>query len=116
MFDNYLFFVVEACDDTACFFAGCLHNTFDGMGTDEIALSRIIVHRVEIDLKDIAVAYKEMFGQTLAEWESRIMLEVTSVENEEGNHHEVETSNLNRGELTPTSTGAKRKVDIQKEL
>eukprot|EP00095_Tigriopus_kingsejongensis_P011169 maker-scaffold259_size234575-snap-gene-1.17 protein:Tk11169 transcript:maker-scaffold259_size234575-snap-gene-1.17-mRNA-1 annotation:"annexin a13" len=69
---------LEACDDTACFFAGCLHNTFDTVETDDMALIRIIVHRAEIDLKDIAVAYNEMFGRSLADnvREETIILDV----------------------------------------
>ena len=57
--------VVEACDDSACFFAGCLQHCFDGIGTDDVTLIRIFVARSEIDLADIADAYEEMYDKSL---------------------------------------------------
>ena len=36
-----------------------------GAGTTECIVTRIIVSRSEIDLKDIRVEYKKLFGQSL---------------------------------------------------
>ena len=39
---------VEACDDPASFFAGCLRHCFDGIGTDDACLIRLFVYRCEV--------------------------------------------------------------------
>ncbi len=85
---------VEASDDPASFFANCLHNCFDGAGTDDQCLIRLIASRCEvghkkdiidplnktmlyerhtylllqcsqIDLADIAEAYEDFHGKSL---------------------------------------------------
>lgn len=51
--------------DPVGFYAERLSRAFSGMGTNDNMLIRIVVSRSEIDLAEIKVKYKEMYGKTL---------------------------------------------------
>ena len=57
--------IVECVQSPAAFFAMRLHNTMDGMGTNDPALIRIIVSRSEIDLQTIKEEFERIYNRTL---------------------------------------------------
>lgn len=59
--------LLAGCDDTAYFFASCIYNSFDGIGTDDACLIRLLVARSEVDLGDIAQAYVDLYKTSLKE-------------------------------------------------
>ncbi|XP_045464210.1 annexin B10 isoform X2 [Harmonia axyridis] len=57
--------VVECVQSPAIFFARKLHDSMEGMGTDDDTLIRIIVSRSEIDLGTIKQEFEKMYDKTL---------------------------------------------------
>ncbi|XP_069782860.1 annexin A3-like isoform X2 [Narcine bancroftii] len=57
--------VVQCSKSTPAYFAGRIHKSVKGIGTDEHALSRILVSRSEIDLLDIQDEYMKAYGKSL---------------------------------------------------
>jgi len=58
---------LEFVDNRQAFFAKRLHQAMEGLGTNDTALIRIIISRREVDLYEIAEAYKTLFGKSLKE-------------------------------------------------
>jgi len=48
------------------FFAHRLRKAFEGLGTDDTTLIRVVVSRFELDLGDVAEAYEKAYGKSLA--------------------------------------------------
>ncbi|CAG5114608.1 unnamed protein product, partial [Candidula unifasciata] len=59
--------LVESIQDTPGFFAKCIRECVEGIGTSEDRLTRIIVTRSEIDMEEIEHAYKSKYGKKLIE-------------------------------------------------
>ena len=59
-------FAVDCVQNIARFFAHRLNKAFEGMGTDDITLIRVVVTRFEHDLADVADAFEKEYGKTLA--------------------------------------------------
>lgn len=57
--------VVKCVKSTPAYFAERLFKSMKGLGTKESTLTRIIVSRSEVDLLDIKVEYKKLFGHSL---------------------------------------------------
>jgi hypothetical protein len=47
------------------FFAHRLRKAFEGMGTDDITLIRVVVSRFELDLGTVAEVYETTYGKSL---------------------------------------------------
>lgn len=58
-------FSVDCVRSPPKYFAISLFNAMKGIGTDNLALMRIIVSRSEIDLNDIKREFERIYGQTL---------------------------------------------------
>ncbi|XP_053404573.1 uncharacterized protein LOC123536677 isoform X2 [Mercenaria mercenaria] len=59
--------LARAVEDPVWFYAEAIHGCFDGFGTNDTRLIRIIVSRSEIDLVDIKAKYKSMYKKTISE-------------------------------------------------
>ncbi|XP_069126236.1 annexin A13-like isoform X1 [Argopecten irradians] len=57
--------IVKYIKDPAAYFAECLHKSMAGIGTRDERLIQIVVDRSELDLKDIAEKYMEMYKKAL---------------------------------------------------
>lgn len=57
---------VDCVQNIARFFAHRLNKAFEGMGTDDITLIRVVVSRFEHDLADVADAFEKEYGKSLA--------------------------------------------------
>lgn len=57
--------IVECVQSPPAFFAKCLHEAIDGLGTNDATLIRITVGRSEIDLGNIKSEYERIYNQTL---------------------------------------------------
>ncbi|XP_064621372.1 annexin A6-like [Lineus longissimus] len=57
----------ESLKDAPSHFVQLIQNSFDGFGTDERPLIRIIVSRSEVDLGAIKKQYKEKYGKSLVD-------------------------------------------------
>jgi len=62
--DSYLT-IIDIVEDHLAYYAKKLHEAMRGLGTDEDALTRIIIGRSEIDLGAIQDKYEEMYGNPL---------------------------------------------------
>ena len=58
-------FTVKSVQNRAGYFAELLHKSMQGMGTKDQDLMRILISRAEVDLAQIKVEYKAMFGKSL---------------------------------------------------
>ncbi|XP_029024866.1 annexin A3b [Betta splendens] len=63
--ETLLVAVVKCVKSTPAYFAEKLHESMKGLGTTESILTRVLVCRSEIDLLDIRVEYKKLFGYSL---------------------------------------------------
>ncbi|KAF4522308.1 hypothetical protein B566_EDAN010472, partial [Ephemera danica] len=61
----YVYAIVESIQNRAEYFARRLYRAMDGFGTDEEALTRVLVSRAEKDLGNIKLQYERLFGRTL---------------------------------------------------
>ncbi|KAA0191134.1 hypothetical protein HAZT_HAZT002191, partial [Hyalella azteca] len=66
---NGLLAVVSSIKNRPKFYAKCLHDAMEGIGTKDDALIRLVVTRAEIDLGTIKHEYEKKYGKSL---ESRI--------------------------------------------
>ncbi|XP_065341736.1 annexin B10-like [Cloeon dipterum] len=57
---------IDCCRNIPNFFANRLRKAFEGAGTDDITLIRVIVSRFEHDLEEVAAAYERSYGKTLS--------------------------------------------------
>jgi hypothetical protein len=57
--------IVKSARNKSAYYAECLKEAMDGIGTHEADLIRILVTRSENDIQSIKVAYKEKFGKDL---------------------------------------------------
>ncbi|KAL4238967.1 Annexin A11 [Mactra antiquata] len=64
--DGYIS-LAKAVEDPVLFYTEAVHKCFDGMGTNDTRLIRIIVARSEIDLADIKTKYKSLYNKTISE-------------------------------------------------
>ncbi|XP_018415409.1 PREDICTED: annexin A9 [Nanorana parkeri] len=64
-FQKSLLTSVAVIKDTPLYFADKLNNVMKGVGTDDKALSRILISRSEEDLLSIRVAYRRKYGKSL---------------------------------------------------
>ncbi|KAM3831109.1 annexin A3 [Vipera latastei] len=64
-FAELLMAVVKCANNMPAFFAEKVNKSIKGPGTNEIALTRILVSRSEIDLLDIREEYKNLYGESL---------------------------------------------------
>ncbi|XP_077320369.1 annexin A9 [Lithobates pipiens] len=64
-FQKSLLTLVAVIKDTPLYFAEKLYSSLKGMGTDEKALTRILISRSEEDLLSIRVAYRKKYGKSL---------------------------------------------------
>ncbi|KAK3092851.1 hypothetical protein FSP39_007905 [Pinctada imbricata] len=64
--DGYIS-LAKAIEDPVNFFAERLESCFNGLGTNDNMLIRILVTRSEVDLGDIKARYKELYGKTLSD-------------------------------------------------
>uniref|UniRef100_A0A0A9XVT8 Annexin n=1 Tax=Lygus hesperus TaxID=30085 RepID=A0A0A9XVT8_LYGHE len=65
---NGLLAIVKIVQDKSAYFSERLHKSMKGLGTDDKSLIRILVYRSEIDLGDIKLTFKQMYGDTLENW------------------------------------------------
>jgi len=56
---------VETVQSPSRYFAKRLHNSMDGLGTNDLQLIRIIVSRSEVDLLEINDQYQALFKRSL---------------------------------------------------
>jgi len=63
--NNVMQAIVQCSRNVHEFFADALNKSMKGLGTDETALTRIIVSRAEDDLEDIKACYLEKYKKTL---------------------------------------------------
>ena len=66
-FRKCLLTILKFAQSPANCFAEMLHEAMYGIGTNNAVLIRIVISRSEIDLKDIAVAYKKLYKQNLVQ-------------------------------------------------
>ena len=59
--------LLARCLDKPTYYATTLEAAFDGLGTDERAVSRILGRSSKADLRHIAARYEELFGRPLKE-------------------------------------------------
>ncbi|ESP02908.1 hypothetical protein LOTGIDRAFT_110615, partial [Lottia gigantea] len=59
--------LVKSYEDPVDYYVERLHGAFDGIGTNDSRLIRILVSRSEIDLAGIKEKYKESYGKSLNE-------------------------------------------------
>lgn len=65
---DILLALVECIRDKIGYLATRLHQSMEGIGTDDRVLIRIVVSRSEIDLGDIKDAFQRKYGKSLAEF------------------------------------------------
>lgn len=65
---DILLALVHCIRNKVDYLAARLHESMEGIGTDDKVLIRIIVSRSEIDLGDIKEAFQNKYGKTLAEF------------------------------------------------
>ncbi|XP_060764845.1 annexin A3-like [Neoarius graeffei] len=63
--EEVLLAIVKCVTNAAAYMAELLHESMTGFGTDEATLTRIMVSRSEIDLKDIKLEYEKLYGRSL---------------------------------------------------
>lgn len=65
---DILLALIQCIRNKIDYLAARLHESMEGIGTDDRVLIRIIVSRSEIDLGDIKEAFQSKYGKSLAEF------------------------------------------------
>ncbi|KAK9666767.1 hypothetical protein RND81_14G209900 [Saponaria officinalis] len=67
LFEYGLLTIIRCAENPAKYFAKVLHKAMKGLGTDEAALTRVIVTRTEIDMLYIKAEYEKKYQKTLVD-------------------------------------------------
>ena len=65
---SFLLNLVRVIRNKSGYFAGQLHKSMKGLGTDDNTLVRVVASRSEVDMVQIKEEFQKAYKQTLAMW------------------------------------------------